>query len=126
MAESTLKKATGSETCRLPERYGGQPECSSRSQSFPKRRRSNPKNDACHYFSIGDAMFFWGKKWLFLAIFALGQAKRVKNTHARCVKNTQAKRLAKRKKTANLTVGGLLICDRLAYSPLSSATNTAR
>ena len=67
-------------------------------------------------------MFFWGKKWLFLAIFALGQAKRVKNTHARCVKNTQAKR----KKTANLTVGGLLICDRLAYSPLSAATNTAR
>ena len=122
MAKSTLKKATGSETCRLPERYGGQPECLSRSQSFPKRRRSNPKNDASHYFSIGDAMFFWAKKWLFLAIFALGQAKRVKNTHARCVKNTQAKR----KKTANLTVGGLLICDRLAYSPLSSATNTAR
>ena len=114
MAESTLKKATGSETCRLPERYGGQPECSSRSQSFPKRRRSNPKNDASHYFSIGDAMFFWAKKWLFLAIFALGQAK--------CVKNTQAKH----KQTANLTVGGLLICDRLAYSPLSSATNTAR
>ena len=67
-------------------------------------------------------MFFWAKKWLFLAILALGQAKRVKNTHARCVKNTQAKR----KKTANLTVGGLLICDRLAYSPPSSATNTAR
>ena len=63
-------------------------------------------------------MFFWAKKWLFLAIFVLGQAKRVKNT--------QAKRLAKHKKTANLTVGGLLICDRLAYSPLSSATNTAR
>ena len=122
MAESTLKKATGSETCRLPERYGGQPECSSRSQSFPKRRRSNPKNDASHYFSIGDAMFFGAKNWLFLAIFALDQAKRVKNPHARCVKNTQAKR----KKTANLTVGGLLICDRLAYSPLSSATNTAR
>ena len=71
-------------------------------------------------------MFFWAKKWLFLAIFALGQAKRVKNTHARRVKNTQAKRLAKHKKTANLTVGGLLIFDRLAYSPLSSATNTAR
>ena len=67
-------------------------------------------------------MFFQLKKWLFLAIFVLGKAKRVKNTHARCVKNTQAKR----KKTANLTVGGLLICDRLAYSPLSSATNTAR
>ena len=62
----------------------------------------------------------------FLAIFALGQAKRVKNTHAKRVKNTQAQRLAKRKKNANLTVGGLFICDRLAYSPLSSATNTAR
>ena len=74
----------------------------------------------------GMPCFFGAKKWLFLAIFALGQAKRVKNTHARCVKNTQAKRLAKHKKTANLTVGGLLICDRLAYSPLSSATNTAR
>ena len=67
-------------------------------------------------------MFFLAKNCLFLAILALGQAKRVKNTHSRCVKNTQAKR----KKTANLTVGGLLICDRLAYSPLSSATNTAR
>ena len=43
-------------------------------------------------------MFFGAKNWLFLAIFALSQAKRVKNTHARCVKNTQAKRLAKRKK----------------------------
>ena len=43
-------------------------------------------------------MFFWVKKWLFLAIFELGQAKRVKNTHARCVKNTQAKRLAKAQK----------------------------
>ncbi|MED6326958.1 MAG: hypothetical protein VYE14_06295 [Verrucomicrobiota bacterium] len=32
------------------------------------------------------------KNCLFLAIFALGQAKRVKNTHSRCVKNTQAKR----------------------------------
>ena len=74
----------------------------------------------------GMPCFFWTKNWLFLAIFALGQGKRVKNTHARCVKNTQAKRLAKHKKTANLTVGGLLICDRLAYSPLSSATNTAR
>ena len=71
-------------------------------------------------------MFFWTKNWLFLAIFALYQVKRVKNTHARCVKNTQAKRLANRKKTANLTVGGLLICDRLDYSPLSSVTNTAR
>ena len=71
-------------------------------------------------------MFFGAKKWLFLAIFALCQAKRVKNTHAKCVKNTQAKRLAKRKKTANLTFGGLLICDRLDYSPLSSVTNTAR
>lgn len=43
-------------------------------------------------------MFFWTKNWLFLAIFALYQVKRVKNTHARCVKNTQAKRFAKRKK----------------------------
>ena len=40
-------------------------------------------------------MFFGAKNWLFLAIFALGQAKRVKNTHARCVKKTQAKRVAK-------------------------------
>ena len=31
----------------------------------PKRHRSNPKNDACHYFSIGDAMFFQLKKCLF-------------------------------------------------------------
>ena len=71
-------------------------------------------------------MFFLGQKWLFLAIYVLGKAKRVKNTHARCVKNTQAKRLAKRKKNANLKVGGLLICNRLAYSRPSSANNTAR
>ena len=38
----------------------------------------------------GMPCFFGPKKWLFLAIFARGQAKRVKNT--------QAKRLAKRKK----------------------------
>ena len=42
--------------------------------------------------------FFFSSKNAFLTIFALSQAKRVKNTHARCVKNTQAKRLAKRKK----------------------------
>ena len=58
MPESTLKKRLGARLAAYRRRYGGQPECSSRSQSFPKRRRSNPKNDACYYFSIGDAIFF--------------------------------------------------------------------
>ena len=37
---------------------------------------------------------FWAKKWLFLAILALIK-RSAKNTHARCVKNTQAKRKKK-------------------------------
>ena len=52
-------------------------------------------------------MFFCLKNKRFLAVFALGQADCVKNTHASCVKNTQSKRLAKHKKTAVLSDGGL-------------------
>ena len=54
-------------------------------------RRTTPAKT----IATGMPCFFWAKKWLFLVILALGQAKRVNNTHARCVKNTQAKRKKK-------------------------------
>ncbi len=71
-------------------------------------------------------MLFRVKKQDLLPVFSLGQATGVKNIHAKRVKNTQAKRLAKHKKTAGCEAGGLSNIGGLAYSPPSSVANTAR
>ena len=93
---------------------------------FPKQRRSNPKNDVCHYFSTGYAKPNNLKKASFSLFSALPRGGDVRTTLEMREIHAGVTRLAKRKKTADVNRRLVNLSLRLAYSPPSSRTSTAR